>query len=187
MDMRSNTNLKTKNVLTILAALVATFIYPEVTTWLIPLSISVITLSKFGKYDIAKYIGLLSLKPVFMMLLALLVSNLGFLERLYTLYSYEITSAIFWIVPELILTLIIVYIFRHLFHNDKMVWLFLIGDIIRWLSLSIESLIPDPIIEPFFYTQFYVSVFFLLVFPSLYAIVGFISVRERVFSENAVH
>jgi hypothetical protein len=72
MGMRNNTSVKTKNVLTILAALVANFIYPEVTVWLVPLAISIITLSKFRKNDIAKYVGFLSLKPVFIMLLSIL-------------------------------------------------------------------------------------------------------------------
>jgi hypothetical protein len=187
IPLRNDVSVKTKNILTIFATLVATFIYPEVTIWLVPLAISVITLSKFGKNEIAKYIGLFSLKPVFIRLLLILIADFGFLEKFYFLYSYEIAHAIFWIVPELILTLVIVYVFRNLFHNDRVVWLFLIGDTIRWLSLFIESLIPDPIPEPYFYTQFYVVIFFYLVFPSLYAIFGFISVRERVFSENVAH
>lgn len=184
IPLRNDASVKTKNILTIFAALVATFIYPEVTIWLVPLAISVITLSKFGKNDIAKYIGLFSLKPVFIILLLILIPDFGFLEKFYFLYSYEIIHAIFGVVPELILTLVIVYVFRYLFHNDKVVWLFLIGDTIRWLGLFIESLIPDPFPEPYFYTQFYVWVFFLLIFPSLYAIIGLISVRERVLREN---
>jgi hypothetical protein len=177
--------MKVKNFLTILAVLVATFIYPEVTIWLVPLVISMITLIKFGKNDVAKYIGLLSLKPTFRISLFLLAGKIGLLERLYVLYSYEMASAIFGIVPELLMTLVIVYAFKHLFARDWLAWLFLLGDIIRWLSLFIESLLPDPIPEPYFYTQFYVWVFFLLVFPSLYAIVGLLSVRKRTRSESA--
>jgi hypothetical protein len=176
--------MKVKNILIILGAIVATFTYPEVTLWLVPLAISVTVLVKFRKYDIARYIGFFSLKPVFIMLLILLASIFGFFDQLYSLYPDEFVSAIFGIVPELILTLVIVYNFKHLFGTDKLIWLFLIGDIIRWSSLFIESFIPDPIPEPYFYTQFYIWVFFFLIFPPLYAIVGFISVRERVLSED---
>ena len=185
--MRSDASMKTKYVLAVLVVLVATFIYPDVTTWLVPLLIGVVTLRKFRKNEVAKYIGLLSLKPTFMMLLSMLVASFGFLEQLYSLYSYEIVSAIFWIIPELILTLVIFYSFRHLFGANKLIWLFLIADTIRWLVISIEFLIPDPFPEPYFYTQLYILVFFLLIFPSLYAIVGFISVRERVLSKNNTH
>ena len=180
-------NTKIKNVATVLLAIVAIFIYPDVTIWLVPLVISATTLIKFRKNEIAKYIGVLSLKSVFVMLLSMLITSFSFLEQLYSLYSSEIVSAIFWIIPELILTLVIVYSFRHLFGNDKLIWLFLIGDTIRWLIIFIEFLIPDPFPEPYFYTQLYVLVFFLLIFPSLYAIVGFISVRERVLRESVVH
>ena len=179
--------MNVKNILIILVAIGTTFIYPEVTLWLVPLTISITVLVKFRKIEIAKYIGLLSIKPVFIMLLTWLASYFGFLEPLYSLYPDEVVFAIFEIVPELILTLVIVYSFKHLFGTDKLIWLFLIGDIIRWSSLFAESLVTDPIPEPYFYTQFYVWVFFLLIFPPLYAMVGFISVNERILSENGAH
>jgi hypothetical protein len=179
--------MKMKNILITFGVVIAAFIYPNVTTWLVPLVISIMTLSKFRKIDIAKYIGILSLKPVLMMFLLMLVESSGFLEQIYSLYTYEIVSAVFWIVPELILTVLIVFGFRYMFGTDKLTWQFLIGDTVRWLSIFIISLAPDPFPEPYFYTQLYISVFFLVTFPCLYAMVGFISIRERVLSESSAH
>jgi hypothetical protein len=173
----SEIRMKVKNILTILAVLVAAFIYPELTLWLVPLVISITTLIKFGRNDIAKYISFLSLKPIFVWVLFWLASDLEFLERFYAPYSLAIA-------PEILLTLIIVYSFKHVFRREKLTWLFLIGDVIRWVSLFIESLLPDPIPEPYFYTQFYVWVFFLLIFPSLYAVIGLISARDRFLNER---
>lgn len=171
--------MKVKDVVVVLGALVAAFVYPPVTIWLVPLVIGLITLGKFGKQDVAKYIAFLSLKPIFIWFLLLLVADFDFFRRLYAPYSFAV-------VPELILTLVILYCFKHLFRRHKLAWLFLLGDVIRWLSLFIESLIPDPIPEPYFYTQFYVFFFFLLIFPSFYAVVGFLCARQRTLNTSAV-
>lgn len=171
--------IKVRNILIVLAVLFATFLYPVITLWLVPSVISLMTLSKFRKNEMAKYIGLLSLKPIFVWFLFLLVADFNFFERLSAPYSFAI-------VPELILTTVIVYFFRNLFRSHKLAWIFFIADIVRWLTIFIESLLPDPVPEPYFYPQFYVLVLFLLVFPSLYAIVGFLAVSKNVPEETGV-
>ena len=168
-----------KTILIVLAALVATFIYPGVGVWwLAPIVVSMITLSISIKHTIAKYIGLLSLKPVLIWFLLWLIEDVDFIERLSVPYSAAI-------VPELILTTGIVYFFRGLFRSHKLAWIFLIADIVRWLVILITSWLIPPVFEVYYSPSFYVWVFFLLVYPSLYAIAGFLYVSIIVHDEAA--
>ena len=161
--------------------------YFDLIAWLLPLSTALFILVKFGKDDVAKYVGYLSLKPIFSLLLMFFEAKADLFDELNAHYSYEIVGSLLWIIPELLLTLVIVYFFRHLFNKFRLAWWFLIGDITRWLSVFISELIPDPVIEPYFYTQLYIWAFFVVVFPSLYAISGFIAVRKHTNSQNMAY
>src|SRR6266536_1983275 len=50
----------------------------------------------------------------------------------------------------------------------KFIVVFLIVDVIRWLSVFISLWFPDPIPEPYFYWQLYIVVFFIFLFPFMY-------------------
>ena len=47
------------------------------------------------------------------------------------------------------------------------------------LSVIISLWFPDPIPEPYFYWQLYITVFFIFPFPFMYAIAGFIVIKGR--------
>lgn len=147
---------RTKNVRKIIFAtaliIVTSFYFPKMLSWLllIPVYISIFTLVIFWKDDTAKYIGFLSLKLVLAIPLLLSEENFSLLRHLAERYSYEIIWAVFVSIPELILTLVVIFLFRRLFKNDRKIWVFLLGDIMRWLSLLIVHFLPAPSPNPFF-------------------------------------
>ena len=142
---------------------------------LLPSLIGFSILTRFERDDVAKYIAFLSLKPASSIFVFFLADKLN----ISSYYSLEIFLAVSWFVPELIMTLFIVYSFRYLFSSEKIVWLFLIGDIIRWLSLSIEGLLHHPFPEyPAVPND--IPLFLIVLYPSLYAIGGLIAVILRI-------
>jgi hypothetical protein len=143
-------------------------------TLTLPLVIGIYLIIRFWKNEIAKFVGLLISKPVISVLLLLVESSYDLLDRLGAFYSYIVVRSILWIVPELILTLIVVYYFRALLVNNTLVRSLLILDTVRWFSAFILLLLPDPFPEPYFYWQLYFLVFIVSILPSLYAIGGLI-------------
>lgn len=156
-----------------------------ITSWTLPLIIGLYLITRLWKNDVAKCISLLILRPVFSILLILLELNYDLLDKLSTFYSYEIVRNVLWVVPELILTLIVVYSFRNLLANNKLVRLFFILDTIRWLSVFIAMLFTDLGPEPDFYWQIYLAGFFISIFPSLYALGGLVAMNRPANSKNA--
>jgi hypothetical protein len=152
-----------------------------------PVAVSLLILWKAGKSDAAKCISLLTLKPVLNLLLnylpGIFVSN----NELNNIYPYNVVRSVSWVIPELLLTCIIVYAFRHLLHREKFIVVFLIVDVIRWLSVFISLWFPDPIPEPYFYWQLYIAVFFIFLFPFMYALAGFIVIKERTNTHNTAY
>jgi hypothetical protein len=144
-----------------------------------PLFISIFILTKFRKDDAAKYVGILSLKPMLTAFLFYFIGKLDLYGELNNLYPYNIVRAVLWIVPELFLTFVIVLLFRKLIQRDGTVLLFLIGDIVRWLCVFISLLFPDIYPEPFFYWQLYLEIFFGFLFPQIYATGGLILLIGR--------
>ena len=144
-----------------------------------PVVVSLLILWKAGKSDAAKCISLLTLKPVLNLLLNYLPGIFVFNNELKNIYPYNIVRSVSWAIPELFLTLIIIYAFRHLLHKERVLLMFLIVDVIRWLSVFISLWFPDPIPEPYFYWQLYITVFFIFPFPFMYAIAGFIVIKGR--------
>lgn len=171
-------------VIAIISILTLSF---ELVALLLPLFIGLFILIKFGKDDVAKYIGFLSLKPVFSVLLLFLESKYDLVDKLKAFYSYEVARDVLWVVPELTLTLVIVYSFRYLFMNNKLVRLFLIVDIVRWLSVFVVFLLPNPYPEPYFYWQAYLGIFFIFMFPSLYALGGLIAINKWANSQTITY
>jgi len=177
---RWNADLKTKSILGIIGVIAFVVVITYFSEWvlLLPSLIGLLILFKFGKDDVAKYIGLLILKPASSFLLIFIASKLHVFEQL-PYHSPEILLAFLWIVPELPLTLIIFRVYRHLFISGRVALIFLLGDVVRWSSLFVVGLLPDPFPEPYFYTQLYIFAFFAIFYPSLYAIGGFITVIKR--------
>ena len=153
----------------------------------LPLVIGLFIVIKFWNDELSRYMGFLSLKPVFTVLVWFLVPVSYLYDSLNNIYPLTTLTAYLWFIPELMLTLVIVYSFRYLFNKNSLVWKFLIGDMIRWLSIFVIELIPDPNPEPYFYLQLYIWAFFMVLFPSLYAILGFVAVRKRTNSQNVAH
>ena len=172
-------DLKAKTILGITGAIVIVAVVSYFSEWILflPALLGLIILISFGKDDVSRFIGFLTLKPIVSTFLGLIVSP-GKIEG-FSYLSNEVILALLWTVPELLLTLMLARIYRHLFNSDRIVLLSLIGDIIRWVSLTIVFLLPDPFPEPYFYPQLYILAFFLVFFPSLYAISGLIVVIRR--------
>ena len=147
---------------------------------LLPVIVSLLILWKSGKTQVAQCIGLLTIKPTLNLLLNYVPGMLAFNSELSNSYPYHMVRSILWAIPELLLTLIMVYVFRHLLHKERVVLMFLIADVIRWVSVFISLWFPDPIPEPYFYWQLYIAVFFIFLFPFMYAIAGFIVIKRHV-------
>jgi len=96
---------------------------------LLPFGLGIFILVSSWKIEVSRYIGFLTLKPVFAYPIWFLISWSDWFNQVYDVNL--VLMAIVPLIPGIILTLIIVYLFRHLFGTDKLVWLFLIGDIIR--------------------------------------------------------
>jgi hypothetical protein len=184
--LKGNVNVKVKTILYIIGAvIVIAFASVSGLIALFPLAIGIVLLVNIKQNDFAKYVGFLSLKSVFIFFLIFFV-NSDVAEKIAALYSYKVVLASLWFIPELILTLFIFFVFRRLIRDDRTALVFLFGDVIRWLSLSTEALIPDPFPEPYFYTQLYVFAFFAVFYPSLYAISGLIIVMRRANTQKTV-
>ena len=179
-------NVEAKTIFGIIGAIAVVVAITYFSEWILflPALIGLLILIKFGKDEVSKFVGFLTLKPIASMFLVF-VARLEIFER-FPHFSNEVVLAVLWIVPELPLTLVVVRVYRQLFNGDKIVWLFLIGDIIRWVSLTIEALLPDPFPEPYFYMQLYVFAFFAIFYPSLYSIGGLITVIRRTNSHKTV-
>lgn len=179
--------MKTKSLLEIIVAVAVVFIVTYFSEWvlLLPSIIGVLILFKFGKDAVTKCIGLLILKPASSYFLISIALKLHVFEQL-SYHSPEIVLAFLWIVLELPLTLIIFRVYRYLFISDRVTLTFLLGDIVRWSSLFVVGLLPDPFPEPYFYTQLYIFAFFAIFYPSLYAIGGLVTVIKRANSNKVV-
>jgi hypothetical protein len=151
----------------------------DVLYYLIPLFIGTFILAKFGKDESARCIGILSLKPMFTFLFFGLIARLELYEQLYNLYPYNLVRAVLWFFPELFLTTVVCYTFKALIQRDKAVLLFLISDIVRWLTVFISLSFPDPVPEPYFYWQLYFGVIFALFIPPLFAVAGLVLTASR--------
>jgi hypothetical protein len=164
-------------LITLLGAYSEFYFDIEYLYFLLPLFIGPFIFLKYRKYKVAKCIGILSIKPIFSPLFLIGMSN--FSEELFNHYPYNIVRAILWLLPELFLTIVIVYLFRAEIQKEKSVSLFLFGDMIRWISVFVLLCLPDPNPEPFFYPQLYILVFFAVLFPSIYAVSGYFIVRKH--------
>lgn len=143
---------------------------------LLPSFISLFILARYWKDDVSKYIGLMSIKPVIAYPIWFFISTSDWINQVYDLKP--ILTVVVPLIPAVILTLVIVYFFRHLFPQEESAKVFLIGDIVRWLNTFVFSAFPSALLFSLMY--------FGLIFPSLYAIGGLIIVvkrsrRERVF------
>lgn len=179
-DLETKTILGITGVIVIVAVVVSYF-----SDWILFLSapFGFLILMQSKKNETSRFIGLLSLKPVIGPFLGIVTSS-----KLYEFFPYfpdEIILAFLWAVPELLLTLLLVYAYRHLF-DDRIARAFLLGDIVRWASLTIVFLLPDPFPEPYFYPQLYILVFFLIFYPPLYAITGLIVLIRRAHKNKSI-
>ncbi len=179
-------DLEAKTIFSIVGAIVMVVAISYFSEWILflPALIGFLILIKFGKDGISSFIGFLILKPIVSTFLGFLPSPKIF--ESFSHFSNEVISAFLWAVPELLLTLMLVWLYRNLFNDNKIVWSFLIGDIVRWVSLTIVFLLPAPFPEPYFYPQLYVLAFFAVFYPSLYAIGGLIAAVRHANNNKAV-
>jgi len=143
----------------------------------LPFFIGMFILIKFGKDNVGRIIGLLSLKPLLLLALIIFLDSFGSLDDAYAYLIF---------IPDLILTLIFGYFFRDLLNRERLTRFFFIGDVVRWLCLLVEFILPEPFPEPYFYTQLYVWFFFNTIFPSLYAIGGLVALQRCADSQKSV-
>jgi len=149
---------------------------------LFPFGAGIFILVSNWKDEISRYIGFLTLKPVIAYPIWFVISFSDWFNKVYD--TNPVLIAAVPLIPGIVLTLIIVYSFRHLFGIDRVVWLFLIGDVIRWMNTFIFTAFTNSNIV---FNIFIFLVFFGLYFPSLYAVVALIVVRKRAVNQNAEH
>jgi hypothetical protein len=149
---------------------------------LLPFVGGIFILISHWKDDISRYIGLLSLKPVIAYPIWFLISWSDWYSKVYD-NTNPVLMAAFPLFPGILLTLIIVFLFKRLFKIDKAVWLFLIGDIVRWMNTFVFSSFTDSDVV---FNLFVFLVFFGLAFPSLYTIIALDVVRKRAISQKTI-
>lgn len=142
------------------------------------LFISLFILIRYGKVSVGRCIGLLSLKSFLFPVVVVLLNSFG---------SLHDTSAFLIFVLDFLFILFLGHHFVDLLKRDRLITLFLVCDIVRWLSLVVVFILPDPFPEPYFYMQLYVWFFFILIFPSLYTVSGLAIVRRYLANRNLVY
>jgi hypothetical protein len=150
---------------------------------LMPFVIGCIILVKFGKDDVARYIGFLSLIPVLTNAIAFFLGANSF-WKIGPIYLYEIVGFVYGIL-ETIPMLIIIFNSRHLRKQEKLLRTFLTWGIVRWLYILVYLGFVKTSPEPYFYWQAYLAIFFAFVFPSIYAIAGLIFSRKHFANKNS--
>jgi len=136
----------------------------------LPLIIGLIIFSIFWKDELGRIAGFFVFKPVIVFPIWFW-GPFAWLQQETT--HIRVLDSILLLIPGLILTIVIVYPFRHLFYQHRLVWLFLIGDILRWGSSWIYASsglgIPD-------ISQSTVELLLwgALIYPSIYAVVVFV-------------
>jgi hypothetical protein len=141
----------------------------------IPFAVGLFILVRYWKDDVGRFIGFLSLKPVIAYPIWFFISWSDWYSKVYD-NSRPVLMAVFPLLPGIFLTLITVNFFRYLFKIEKVAWLFLIGDIIRWANTFVFSAFVDNNIV---LNLFVFLAFFGLAFPSIYTIIAFIVARKR--------
>ena len=136
--------------------------------WLPSLLIGTLLLIKSNGQSDNKFAGVLILKSLMLIGLWTLLDQLEEYNQIYDYLTF---------IPDVLLSIFVVAFYRALL-KDEVLFIFYLGDLIRWVSILIEFLVPDPYPEPFFYLQFYISFFFVAIFPSLYAVYGFMEIRS---------
>jgi hypothetical protein len=96
---------------------------------LLPLITGLITIFIFWKDELGRMVGFFVFKPV----IAYPIWFWGPFAWLNQATTHiKVLDSVLLFLPGLVLTVIIVYPFRHLFYQHRLAWLFLIGDILRW-------------------------------------------------------
>jgi len=146
----------------------------------LPFAGGIYILVGYWKDNLSRYIGFLSFKPVIAYPIWFFITCTDWFNKVYD-YHDPVVMAVFPLFPGIFLTLITVFLFRHLFKVEKLVWLFLIGDIVRWVNSFVFSAFVD---NDIVFNLFIFLAFFGLAFPSLYTIIALDIVRKRAVNQN---
>jgi hypothetical protein len=134
---------------------------------ILPFLIGLIIFITFRKDRIGRLIGAFVFKPV-------IAYPLWFILVQKTT-GVKILDNLFLILPGLALTLVITFFFRQLLLQNRIAWLFLVGDVVRWVNTWFifrngGNSSPD-IQSPLLW--------FGLIYPSVYAIVALLTLMTR--------
>jgi hypothetical protein len=140
----------------------------------LPLISGISMLTYFGKDKVSRCLGFFCIKPMFVLIIFSIVQ------------SYPISGKYYWIVGiesfvfvEFLLDVMIFFFYLQVFNRNWTLWVFLTGDIIRWLCIFIFDLIRHSMpYEPFSIFAL-LGLFFSSFYPSLYSVIGLITVRKR--------
>lgn len=142
------------------------------------LLVSLFVLIRYGRVIVGRCVGLLALKSLLFPVMVVLLNALGSIHDTYAFLIFP---------PDFFLILFLGYHFVGLLKKDRSITLFFVGDVVRWLSLLVVFVLPNPFPEPYFYTQLYVWFFFILIFPFLYTVSGLVIVRKHLATQNLVY
>jgi len=146
---------------------------------LLPLIIGLIIIFVFWKDELGRMAGFFVFKPV--------VAYPIWLWGSFAWVNQETTrikalDSLLLLLPGLVLTVVIVYPFRHFFFQHRLAWLFLIGDILRWgntwlvtgSGLDFQNRVLENLVQGG------------LIYPSVYAItiLVIILVHKRLLTRN---
>lgn len=136
---------------------------------ILPLILGGIILKRFRQYELSRMAGIFTLKPILMYPLwyfFFMDLSVSFFE------DSSFLAGVLSVIPAIFITILIFARFRNLFSLDRLAWLFLVGDILRWLNTILFMSSSSG-------TTFYVFLYVGLSLPSLYAVIAFIIIRQR--------
>jgi hypothetical protein len=147
---------------------------------ILPLIIGLVIIFVFNREELDRMAGLFVFKPVIAYPIWFF-GPLAWLQQETT--GVRALDSVLLLLPGLVLPIIIVYPFRHLFSKHRLVWLFLMGDILRWGNTWLVFGFGEDMGNPFVSSLLWVG----LVYPSVYSIVVLIIllVHRRLSSRHA--
>ncbi len=158
----------------------------DIVLLIIPLIIGIVLLTRYGKDKLLQLVAWFTLKPLvaypIWALIRLSISpiRIGLQpspSNPLNDYRLDLKASGWALIPSVILTLAIIYIFRKSFKSIS-ARVFLLGDILRWLyTFAVSILIFNFPTNPPYFGLVLVAIGFLI--PSIYAIIALIFANSR--------
>jgi len=133
----------------------------------IPLIFGVIILKNFGKDEIGRLIGFLTLKPVVAFPIFIYLSGMKWINDIF--WNGRVWGTALPLVFYILLTLCIIYLFKDILNENGVVKFSVVGDILSWLVMFVFWIVWNSM-------GVIIAETFL---PTIYAVVSLIYIYKR--------